>query len=1165
MDNGIYEDDSVYPDPEELNRFPWMGDNANIAPNEFLSLSRGPIIHERFVPHVSPDGYGSEMEVDDEGGLEVSHRQFAGRLDDYSGLGNYDARDSSYSLSEESPDDLEFSDEDGSDKIEDDGPYARTRARRAGRRGSIQKESGRGRGRGGRRGRGRPGGKRGPRKAADPSPEFREILQGSKNSYFQGNYDEALRLVEQAIGINPEIFSAHLLKSTIHKARSELDQAALALYLGAHSFPRDPEIWRRTIEAFNELADKSEGQTRQKYLRRINACYHRLIAIDPDDYEARLKRAICLKDSGYLAKALTQLNDMLQKLPHNVGVLEQMAIIYIELKQFSRIIQLYEDCIEYNETVPQERRSFSFEDVLIFADLLAKDGRVGEAIKRLKSLSRWLLGRQTETYWDDVQEDDREWDAEDFPRRQQVAEFEAARFPIEGYGYGLPLELRTLLGTLRFQLNSLAGREAFLHFEWLEPDDRQEGAKIYQYSSLFRTAGETYKNARLYKEALRFYQPLIDLQSFTDAEFYYSAGVCSLRCAHRSQAANCFEDCKAADTNHIEARVELAGIYNETGDSEKGQLNATEAIYLGRQAIFKPHRRRYERAEDRIRREEEEKRLKEIHNLKIGNISRVPNKRRDAATLAMRPVAPIWNKGEGLKGRREDANLAIELLAGPDDPLPSVEQPESTDELASDMHRGDRRRTERDPDVVAQQQERVQNILKVMLSCQAAMRAGDLDARNTWLDAAEALTQFFRRNPAFYPASLKNYPQAKSWDDRERILASGLLYDDSLADTERDSRPSASSMYNDPPTTYFGITFPQWLDIFLEFALVLSTMGEARKALCYKLLDAAIGCVIWWRSKEAMLQIYVCYMTCSLRLNDSETMTRIVARWFIREYQFVTDTYRLFNALNLLYRFPNTRRDLQMKSADFRTGASQKYFLRQIKMIDYNLPEDYGTLSEFGSVPPFMRKTKAGRTRGESSKEDGDEDDDVLAQDPEEMDIALLVLFGHILYAAGSFTNALNYFFRAYSLNAEHPMTLFSIALAYCHNQTKRQSEDRHGNVIQGLAFFQKYQESRLNSVSDQPSSVRKAVKMEIDFNEARLWEMMGLNHLAVQGYKNLLTSTESHGRDDDGGDSRTTLVNREEQEDFSMEAAYALQTIYTLSGDAYTARQITEKWLVIE
>lgn len=1046
--------------------------------------------------------------------------------------------------------------------IEDDGPYARTRARRAGRRGPIRKESGRG-GRPG-RGRGRPGVKRGPRKAADPSPEFREILQESKNSYFQGNYDEALRLVEQAISINPEIFSAHLLKSTIHKARGESDQAALALYLGAHSFPRDPEIWRRTIEAFNELADSSEGPDRQKYLRRINACYQRLIAIDPHDYEAKLKRAMCLKDSGFKAKALTQLNEMLQNLPHNLGVLEQMAIIYIELKQYSRIIQLYEDCIEYNETVPPGKRSFSFEDTLIFADLLAKDGQVEEAIKRLKSLSRWLLGREVEIYWDDVQEDDREWDAEDYPRRQQVADFDPARFPVETYGYGLPLELRTLLGSLRFQLEGPAGREAFLHFEWLEPDDRQEGAKIYQYSSLFRTVGETYKNARLHKEALRFYQPLVDLQCFTDADFYYSAGVCSLRCAQRTQAADCFEACKAADTNHIEARVELAGIYNETGDSEKGQSNATEAIYLGRQAILKPHRRRYERAEDRLRREEEEKRLKEIHNLRIGNISRVPNKRRNANTLAMRPIAPIWNRGEGLRSQRGDASLTFGPLAGPDDPLPSVEQSESRNELASDFHPDDRKRTERDPDVVAQQQEQVQNMLKVMLSFQPDMRAGDLEARNAWLDAAEALTQFFRRNPAFYPSSLKNFPQAKPWEDRERILASGLLYDDSLVDIDEDSRPSASSSHNNVPTSYFGITFSQWLDIFLEFALVLSSMGEARKALCYKLLDAAIGCVIWWRSREAMLQIYVCYMSCSLRLNDSETMTRIVARWFIREYQFVTDTYRLFNALNLLYRFPNTRRDLQMKSADFRTGPSQKFFLRQVKMIDYNLPSDYGTLSEPGPVPPFMRKTKAGRTRGEISKEEGDEDD-ILAQDPEEMDIALLVLFGHILYAAGSFTNALNYFFRAYSLNAEHPMTLFSIALAYCHNQTKRQNEDRHGNIIQGLSFFQKYKESRLNSVIDQPSTVRKAVRMEVEFNEARLWEMMGLNHLAVQGYNKLLSSSESYDRLDNGGDSRRETINKEESGNFSMEAAYALQTIYALNGDAYTARQITEKWLVID
>lgn len=1011
----------------------------------------------------------------------------------------------------------------------------------------------------------RRGAKKGPRKAANPSAEFNAILQESKDAYFRNDLDRALKLVEQAISVNPEIFPAHLLKSTIHRAQGDLEQAALALYLGAHSFPRDPAIWQRAIDAFYELAEESEGEERQKYLRRLNICYKRLLMINPKNYELRLKRAIVLKDSGHIAQALTQLNGILQELPHNVGVLEQMALIYLDLKQYSRIIQLYEECISHNQALPQNSRSFAFEDILIFVDLIAKTGQITQAIQRLKSLTRWLLGRESEEYWDKVQDDDREWDAEDLPRRQQVDEFRHSRFPLETYGYGLPLELRVKLGSLRFKLEGASSHEALAHFEWLEPEDRQKDAKVYQFGGLFRNVAELLKNARRYKEALRFFQPLLDSQSFSDAEFWYSTGLCSLRCDNQTQAIDCFEACKAADAKHIEARVELGGIYSEAGETEKARLNATEAIYLGRQAILKPHRRRYERAEDRWRREEAENKLKEAHQLQIGRILTVPNRRRRPSTLAMRPVAPIWRKGDGAKAQQQARTLYSSNILGPDDPVQSIELAELGYELGDEPQSEGRRKTPRDPDDIererVKQQERVQNLYKMLLSFQPAMRVGDLDARNAWLDAAETLTRWFRTNRNFYPPDSRemNYERFQEVD-RENVLKSKYLHDESLVE-DNGNEPPKSSTQSTLPTDHCGISLSKWLDIFLEFALVLASMGEAQKTLCYKMLDAATGCIIWYRSKEAMLQIHICYLSCSLRLNDSETMTRVVARWFMREFQFVTDTYRLFNALNLLYRFPNASRNIQMKSANFRTGPSQKFLLRQIQSLDRSLPEDYGANSPHGPVPKFMRTVTGGKVADDTSKRQGD-DEAISTQSPQEMDVCLLVLYGHILYAAGSFTNALNYFFRAYGLDSKNPMILFSIALAYCHQNTKRQSEDRHGFIIQGLSFFEKYKEARLESVNDQTLAVKRLIKTEIQFNEARLWDLMGLSNLATQGYKRVL---DSSGDMEHTGSSNIAIANGDASENFSREAAYALQTIYALSGDVHTARQITEKWLVIE
>jgi general transcription factor 3C polypeptide 3 (transcription factor C subunit 4) len=110
-------------------------------------------------------------------------------------------------------------------------------------------------------------------------------------------------------------------------------------------------------------------------------------------------------------------------------------------------------------------------------------------------------------------------------------------------------------------------------------------------------------------------------------------------------------------------------------------------------------------------------------------------------------------------------------------------------------------------------------------------------------------------------------------------------------------------------TDYHGISFDEWLDVFLEYALVVAGQGEPEEA--YETLSAAADASIWYHSKSSTRQIHVCWFSqsilvsvfkmnvltritaCALRLRDEEILVN-EARWFMKEYQFVTDTYRLF-------------------------------------------------------------------------------------------------------------------------------------------------------------------------------------------------------------------------------------------------------------------------------
>ena len=101
----------------------------------------------------------------------------------------------------------------------------------------------------------------------------------------------------------------------------------------------------------------------------------------------------------------------------------------------------------------------------------------------------------------------------------------------------------------------------------------------------------------------------------------------------------------------------------------------------------------------------------------------------------------------------------------------------------------------------------------------------------------------------------------------------------------------------------------------------------------------------------------------------------------MKEYQFATDGYRLFGALN---------RSCDTENYWFNCPPTQKFFLRQIKAVDFSLIQRDCSVS--------VDQERAGYSKDESGKA-------ILARG---MDVALLMLYGQILYAGKSFAFALS-------------------------------------------------------------------------------------------------------------------------------------------------------------
>ena len=119
---------------------------------------------------------------------------------------------------------------------------------------------------------------------------------------------------------------------------------------------------------------------------------------------------------------------------------------------------------------------------------------------------------------------------------------------------------------------------------------------------------------------------------------------------------------------------------------------------------------------------------------------------------------------------------------------------------------------------------------------------------------------------------------------------------------------------------------------------------------------------------------------CALMANDEETLVN-VARWFMKEYQFTTDVYRLFSALNRLCDNSNVR---------YNFGPSQKFILRQIKTMDFHLGSEAVQKSAASERANLTFKDKNGNL-----------------VPPEDMDVALIMLYGHVLYAGTSYSYAI--------------------------------------------------------------------------------------------------------------------------------------------------------------
>ncbi|EFX00630.1 sam domain containing protein [Grosmannia clavigera kw1407] len=851
--------------------------------------------------------------------------------------------------------------------------------------------------------------------------------------------------------------------------------------------------------------------------------------------------------------------------------------------------------VEVPELQGEDGEVFSWMDVTIYVELFAAMGRYDEAITALKGLARWMLGRgaaDEAAFWERQQhqqqlDDDCEWDREDEPRRVRLSGFQRGRYPGSTYGEGLPTDLRTKLAVYRLKLGH--EEEAIEHLLWLDPQDAGTTETMRATPHLLKDLGMELHAARRSDLALQYLDlyRMLNRPAMTsgaveynqygdviegsgggtggddgfdeDAEALVVQGKCNLELHDQAAAEECFLAAIEADVENVDARFELAKMYEKVHEKEQAFILVNEALSLEAQ------RGGPEKSGSNININGNGNTNVQASAHLHTNTSKPGGRPRGHAASLETAAYRVFLDGDGKvvrrrrKYRRGDGNKRRRRGGdGDGDDAAGGSGGGGVDADGNPIAhrrvvRGHARRFFASPaaqaEFEAETTARLRARYQLCREVKARADGGDAAATARWMEAAQELIDDFRSFREFY--TWDKYVQFLGYNnflqDREGegggggggIMPAGTDTGSdltALAERLKQNLTPTDAIDKTPAARrdFRGIPFDDWLALFLEYALGLAHNGRAAEA--YAVCQAAHDSTVYRQHDSAFL-IHLTWASCAVRAGDEQTCVA-VARYFMRDRPFTTDCYRLFAAMCRLCRSSTPSASSASSSTSssasslawFSASPAQKYILRQIRQRDETLARQ----AREAGLDPTGADAAAG------------------------LDVCLLVTYGHILFASASYHFALNYYQRALAVDPGSPAISLCIGLSYVHWALKRQAENRQYLLMQGLGFIFRYVGRR--TCSEAGSNPRSAIhaRREACYNVARTYHLLGLHALAAEYYGKVLAET--------GDDEAVTGKDGELElrPDLRTEAAYNLRTYYLLAGNQKAAMAIARTYLVM-
>ncbi|CAO1612960.1 unnamed protein product [Sympodiomycopsis kandeliae] len=391
------------------------------------------------------------------------------------------------------------------------------------------------------------------------SHEVRGLIRDANLCYVDQRISEAISIIQEVIRIEPAARSAWACLALCMQELGEKEKELQAKIVEATLTPRATDMW---ISIAQDSYEK--GLSRQAVY-----CFEQAIRTSTekdksDVLDVMWDRACLLRDLGDTVKATEAFNQLLRLRPHSSEILGQIVPLFIARGQTLRAIKALEQSRKFNQTQftdpttedAQQFATYRHSEVVTLADLLLLNREPLAALHVVRQDARWLQGRIRETFWDEVVEDDREFDetreddarpdAVDYGRRVEMAPVYAP----------LDVQMRLRLGLARAKIGDL--EEAHRHFDiylgYTEPADYSA-----QYEELVDLEMDLNENERALDILTRMVQ-----EDFLRVPYLYGKiGACHQALGQSEEAAKCYEPIIEAEPDNLEIKMRLAEIYED--------------------------------------------------------------------------------------------------------------------------------------------------------------------------------------------------------------------------------------------------------------------------------------------------------------------------------------------------------------------------------------------------------------------------------------------------------------------------------------------------------------------------------------------------------------------------------------------------------------------------